>query len=220
MKKKSKLKTIIQAFTKDTDTSSEMYKERLSICNDCEYNSDNKEYSELKETHKLSISTICSGSPVCTACGCCILKKIGESTESCGLVELGKDPKWNAVKVETSTDKNLDLEILNKTAESVRLSDIGDAFIIELGNITDAVKEIELLITRKAGLNVSSIKAGCSCTVPTQKKIDENTVKILAKLNTIGFTKDIRFSKNITITYFVNSLGKKTGVIKLTGTKK
>jgi len=100
------------------------------------------------------------------------------------------------------------------------LTDRGDAFVVELGDVTETVKEVELLITRKTGLNISSIKAGCSCTVPTQEKVDENTIKVIAKINTVGFTKDARFTKSLTVNYFVTSTGTRVGIIKLTGIKK
>lgn len=220
MKKKSKLKTIYQAFTEDIDTTTEMYQERLEICNSCEYLSENIEEEDIKTSQKLTRDTICQGSPVCTACGCCYLKKIGQKTETCGLNEINMIPKWNAVKVETSRDRELDIEILNKTAISVNLTPKGDAFIIELGEITDSVKEVELIISRKSELNISSIKAACSCTIPIQNKIDDNTVKITAKINTAGFIKDAKFTKSLNIYYFVSSAGTRTGIIKLTGLKK
>lgn len=220
MKKKSKLSTIFKAFTEDVDTSTEMYQERLATCNSCEYSTENVEETELRSTHRLTRDTICQGSPVCTACGCCILKKIGQKTETCGLVELKQEPKWNAVKVETSKDRELDVEFLNNSAESIKLTDRGDAFVVDMGIVTEKMKQVELVISRKTGLNISSIKPGCSCTVPTQEKIDENNVKIIAKINTAGFTKDARFTKNLTIYYFVSSAGTRTGTIKLTGIKK
>lgn len=220
MEKKSKLKTIYDAFTQEADVSQELYNERLEICNACEYNTANKASEDIGMADKLKMSTICKGSEVCTACGCCILVKIGQKTTECGLAEKGLTPKWNAVKIETSKDSDLNIEILDKSALTIDLESNTNIFEVNAGDVTSTVLEIKLEITRTKGLKISTIKPACQCTVPVSEQIDENTVRVVAKVNTTGFGRNARFSKSITVHYFVSGTGTRSAIIKLTGIKR
>ena len=219
MKKKSKLRTILQAFTSTIPVDEPWFQERLEACEGCEYNSDNKEESELSFTEKTKINLACSEGSMCTACGCCLHEKLGQKIEDCGLIKIGETPKWRALASETSSVKDLDLEILNKTAESVDIELSQKAFVLRVGDVSETVKHIELKVTREAGLKISSIKATCGCTVPNYEMIDDKSAKLNVKVDTSRFTKDQRFEKHVTISYWEGK-GVQKGVIKVVGHKK
>lgn len=217
MKAKGKIRTIAEAFKQVVPSEEPWFKEREEICNTCDYNSENQDYEKLDISQKLRINKICSKNRMCTACGCCLDEKIGMKTSVCGLVELGLTPKWEALKTETSSSKDLDIEIIDKTAEKIDIDIKGQFFIISLGNVPETVKEIKINLSKAGGLKVTEVKAGCSCTVPVQKQINDDTVGLHIKLNTSGFTKNTRFEKNITVQYYTSVRNTKSTIIKLIG---
>ena len=219
MKKKSKLRTIISAFSSEIPIDAEWFQERMTACEGCEYNSDNVLEEDLTLFDKVKIKNACSEGSMCKACGCCLHEKLGQKTEQCGLSALGKEPRWNALSVETSSGDDLDVEILDKTALTINL-DIGTKmFLVKLGDVPEKIKEIKLQIHRKNTLKISQVKVQCSCTVPEQVQVDDNTVNLGTKIDTSRFTKDARFEKKITIVYYEGK-GTKSTIIKFIGYKK
>jgi hypothetical protein len=220
MKSKSKLRTIKDAFTSEIPTEENFFKERMKICEGCEFNSENVEPEKLSVTQNIQIKNICAFKRMCTACGCCLDEKVGQKNQACGLKEKGLEPKWEALKADTSSANDLDVEILNKTAKTVQLDIRKQYFAVGLGDELSGVIPIELMISREAGLRISSIKPGCQCTVSEQEQISDTEVKLKLKVDTKNFNKGTRFEKPVTVNYFKTSNGVNAVVIKLIGKKK
>jgi len=219
MKKKSKLRTIFQALTSDIPVDEPWFQDRLAACEDCEWNSDNVESSELSFANKTKINLACSESSLCTACGCCLHEKLGQKTENCGLIGVaGEDTKWRALAAETSSVKDINVEILGKSAESIDIDLGGKFFMVRVGNVKTITKNIKLRINRPAGLKISKLKATCGCTVPSYKEIDSDTIEAIVKIDTTAFTNNARFEKSLNVIYFEGN-GVKTTVIKFIGKK-
>ena len=47
---------------------------------------------------------IVKGSPSCSICGCLIWEKTASLSSDCAMVEIGKEPRWKAVKVKNVDD--------------------------------------------------------------------------------------------------------------------
>ena len=219
MKKKGKIKTIIEAFTEKLPVNEDWYKERLEACLGCEFNSDNIDKKDLSFPQKTQIATLCSNSRMCTACGCCLDEKLSRKTETCGLKEKGLDPKWKALKAETSNTSNLDIEIKDKSAENIFIDTKTNKFIVELGEVSELVKEVKILISKEGGLKITKMKPACSCTVPKQEQLDEDTVYTVVKINTSSFSKGGSFNKGLTISYYQGRIVVKA-VVDFKGIKK
>jgi len=220
MKSKSKLRTIKDAFTSKIPTEENFFKERMKICEGCEFNSENVKPEDLSVTQNIQIKNICQFKRMCTACGCCLDEKVGQKNQACGLKEKGLEPKWEALSVETTSANDLNVEILNKTAKTVQLDIRKQYFAVGLGEDLTGVIPIELLISREAGLRINSIKPGCQCTVSEQEQVSDTEVKIYLKVNTANFNSGVRFEKPVTVNYFKTANGVGSVVIKLIGKKK
>ena len=220
MKSKSKIRTIKDAFTSEIPTEETFFKERMKICEGCEFNSENMEPENISITQDIQIKNICKFKRMCTACGCCLDEKVGQKSETCGLKQKGQTPLWEALKADTSSANDLNVEILNKTAKTVQLDIKKQYFAVGLGEDLTGVLPIELLISREAGLRISSIKPGCQCTVSTQEQVSDTEVKISLKIDTSKFDKGVRFEKPVTVNYFKTANGVGSVVIKLIGKKK
>ena len=71
-------------------------KQRLKICNSCEYNSKNKK--ELSEEDLFYIK-MNGHADTCLACGCGIERKTKIAEEDCGLTEINQKPKWQRLEI-------------------------------------------------------------------------------------------------------------------------
>jgi len=219
MKKKSKLRTIFQALTSEIPVDEPWFQERLSACEGCEWNSDNVEQSELSFANKTKINLACSESSLCTACGCCLHEKLGQKTENCGLIGVaGEETKWRALSAETSSVKEINVEILEGSADSVDIDIAGKYFMIRVGNVKTVTKSIKLRINRPAGLKISKLKATCGCTVASYVQVNPETIEATIKIDTTAFTNNARFEKSLNVIYFEGS-HVKTTTIKFIGKK-
>lgn len=173
MKKVDKTQTIIRAFTTESDIDKDLLKYREKICGGCEFNSENMTEESLGLFSKMRKKTLGESNPFCTACGCQINEKIRQETEECGLVYKGLPPKWNRIKLETIG--NSDLDIINKSVYNmnVDLTDDGDNYVLNFGEITNDIHNYNFVITTKDNKELTYVEPGCqSC---TRVKFDELT---------------------------------------------
>lgn len=221
MKKKGKLKTIVQAFTTENPVNEKWYQDRMKICAGCEYNSDNIKDTKEGFVDKVKAEAkdkICGGKPHCTACGCCIDKKAGEDTETCGLKEIGLEPKWYAFRLETSDSK--DLNVINESPEigQIDLDITGSFFKFNIGETSLNTVPINLILERTKGLTITKLKAACGCTAVKGDVLNNTQTRISLKLSTTKFGNNSRFEKNVTVSYKQQSITKSV-IIKLIGKK-
>lgn len=193
--KVSKMKTIATAFIKPLPKGEAWYEERVEICSTCDMNSGNMD--ELSFTDKLKIKTgICDDGNHCTACGCCILRKCATKTESCGLKEINKTPKWVAIETE---------DIDGVSIETLALPGVVSAgpkeVLYDLGAVSDNVVNVLFNLNSKDPIRFSKWSVSCGCTyVNKATQVDDRQVQIDAAISTLGFRTGLN-EKTLTLEY-------------------
>lgn len=200
MSKFKKVKAIASSFVAPLPKDESWYQERLKSCDTCEKNSDNvpKEHLSVMEEIKINF-TPCPEKRVCTACGCCIDRKAAVKTEVCGLKELGLEPKWHALSVESPTNSGISLESLTPNVGSLFME--GFTFIVDVPPTSEELVVYEFIMRRKGGLKFKDFQAPCSCTVPSVKVIDKESVKMEAKISTKSFKKGLN-ERSLVLYYY------------------
>lgn len=194
-----KAKVIAKAFLSDLPIGEDWYEERLAICNTCEYNTKNKNKSELSITDRIKISTgVCDNSNHCTACGCCIERKCSVKSEVCGLQSIGKTPKWTPIESFSDIDDKLSVE--NLSPNKCRLKFNENRFIFDFGTVSENKISVSFKLTRKGGLDIVNQRAGCSCTVSDVQKIDDNTQIFNVDISTKSFRANQETNKTLFVT--------------------
>lgn len=213
MKKISKAKTIVRAFTQDSDIDPIILEKRRSICSICPHNSENTDQKELGLIDKAR-KKLLKDEPFCIACGCQINEKTTQETEECGLAEKGLPPKWNRVKIET-VDK-IEIDIINKSPEIINmdLSKDDKFFVFDFGEINkEDNQSFEVILKTKDNytLEVKYFTPSCnSCTSSTCERIDSFSYSAKVKLNTDKLSG--KFAKNIYFAYTVRGKYKKNRI--------
>lgn len=168
------------------------YKERREICGSCEYNSKNVPKEELTFLDK----RLCLGGERCTACGCCVDLKTSVKNAVCGLAEIKKVPKWNAIEIEGEDG----LQITNLDT-SVKTTQAGKEFLIDFGGSSEKVLKFDFSLHKNSGVEFSKWAVACGCThVENVEQVDPNTLRIIGTISTLGFRTGLN-EKTLTIEY-------------------
>lgn len=221
MNKTGKVKTIVRAFTGKPDVDEDVLKFRREICGGCEFNSNNIPDSELGFIEKARKKLIL-GEPFCTACGCQINEKTGQSTEECGLAEKGETPKWHRIKLETTG--RFELNIINESKELINLdlSENGTEFEINFGeNKREGTLDISFIVESNLGVPLVLDYARPSCGICTKVdtgKISNNQYRIELTLDLTKISVGA-FRKSLHLGYYLKSNYHKQ-TLKLVGTLK
>lgn len=199
---------IIKAYIDELPEGEDWYEDRMKECRSCEYNTKNMDPSEVDLKHKVKLKTgVCSLEGVCTACGCCVDLKSSVKSETCGLKEIGKTPKWIATEYENDDDKNLKVE--NMFPKDVSMVYSGGKYLSTV--YTDKNKvSFKIKIHRKGGFNYLDSKSSCSCTDSQSEKIDDNNFMYNVDISTTSFKKGLN-NRSTSIRYYV---GKKVKEIQ------
>lgn len=197
-----KVKTIYKAFTEELPVDQEWFQKRMEICNSCEWNSKNIDPEKLATKHKVILKTICKGDEKmnCTACGCCLPQKPSQKSETCGLIELGKEPKWSALEVKIPKDKELITE--NLTPEIGSLKKFGNEIIYDLGESSDLKITFSLSMTRESGFDIITTQVGCKCTVAEPVELSKNSYRFDTSLSTKDFNSGANITRNLYVKYY------------------
>jgi hypothetical protein len=204
MKKISKAKVILRAFTEESTLNSEIIDFRRDKCATCPFNSSNSD--DLKVLQQLREKL---GKPFCTLCGCNIAEKTTQPTEYCAKRDSGEHPEWNSISVETSASTDLNIENLAHDKTSVDLSDSANHFIVDFGVLNKShypsgefVGNFKILLSceKYPIQSIVSTHAGCSCTTPSFHKVSEGKFEISGSVN-IKPDSLKQFSKAITVSY-------------------
>lgn len=173
MKKVNKAKVIFRAFTSQSSIDPEILKERRSKCEGCPRNSKNfpKEQMSLKQSIQNSL-----GKPFCTICSCFIEEKTSQETEECALAEIGQQPLWNRIRLETAGAS--DINLINKSPEKVNvdLNETTGEYTIRYNpmkkdadtNIRFALEKGDKVIT------IGELYVNCSCMTMENEKGTSN----------------------------------------------
>lgn len=193
-----KATTIAKAFMSELPVGQDWYENRIKICTDCEFNSDNVAEEDLSMIQRLRLNT--GMNRFCTACQCDIDRKCSVKTEECGMVKLSppQTPKWNRLEVESSSKDGVTVE--NESADKTKISLNGSEYLIDFGLTTDKTIDCKFTVRRKGGLKIISVEPACGCTVPTINAFNNKAATISVKISTVGFKKGIN-EKTLAIKY-------------------
>lgn len=196
-----KVKTIIKAFTEPLPVGKDWFEKRMEICNACERNTKNIPKGELSFADEMKKEfAVCPEGDHCTACGCCTHRKAGQKTETCGLIELGLEPKWVALEIPSKVDSKLAIE--NITPEMGILSSQNGLLVYNLGKVSEERVSFTIGLKRKNGLDVKSVDIGCKCTVADVRVISENEQHFDIVLSTKDFRPTMNIERSFTVKYF------------------
>lgn len=204
MKQESKIKRIFQAFTEESDLSSEIVNNRREICKNCPFNTLNikEEDLTLLQRQKKVMGNFC------TKCGCFIDKKTERASEACGLEDIGLEPKWNRVLLKTTSSDDLDIKNLSPDKCNIKISDLKENYEIEVFSIDDSFEnpiKIEIL----DNIDIISFKPYCGCI--SIETFDKNKFNI--SIDTSVFIKEQNIIKTLELKYKKNNKDYETLII-------
>ena len=204
MKQESKIKRIFQAFTEESDLSSEIVNNRREICKNCPFNTLNikEEDLTLLQRQKKVMGNFC------TKCGCFIDKKTERASEACGLEDIGLEPKWNRVLLKTTSSDDLDIKNLSPDKCNIKISDLKENYEIEVFSIDDSFEnpiKIEIL----DNIDIISFKPYCGCI--SIETFDKNKFNI--SIDTSVFIKEQNIIKTLELKYKKNKKDYETLII-------
>jgi hypothetical protein len=149
----------------------------------------------------MKINSVCGGGHVCTACGCCIKQKATATESVCGLVELGKEPKWTAINADNPVDRRLKV-----ICEDAKINVTQETPNIVLQRDYDKEQEkkvsFEVKFKHKDKVKPLSVIASCGCTASQTEIIDKRSFKVNVDVSTTRFKND-ESNKALTVTYDV-----------------
>jgi hypothetical protein len=211
-----KAKTIVKAFSEDLPVEEEWYRKRLTDCDTCEWNSKNKEVNTLLT--KTKESTICKGTSVCTACGCCIAQKASVKSEVCGMKEKGLVPKWGAIEIEGKVDSRITVE--NKTEGYDRFFVDGTgAFVLEISSKEVSVP-FKFRVDGGEMFNIRTLTNTCSCTSSGVNEIAQGNYDVYMTVSTNSLQVGVPSTKIVKAKYTIGREKEKDLLFKLEITKK
>ena len=204
MKQESKIKRIFQAFTEESDLSSEIVNKRREICKSCPFNTLNIKDEDLTllQRQKKVMGNFC------TKCGCFIDKKTERASEACGLEDVGLEPKWNRILLKTTSSEDLDIRNLSPDKCNIKISDLKENYEIEIFSIDENFKnpiEIEIL----SDVDIISFNPYCGCV--SIETVSKNKFKI--SLDTSVFVKEQNIIKTLELKYNKNDKNYETLII-------
>lgn len=210
LKKTSKIKVIKKAFFDGADVTEDIHKYRLSICSDCEYNSDNTPTNDLNFFNKIRKLSYPSKS-FCISCGCYLKEKTGQSLEQCPM----SPPKWfkSAITVEKDTDFNL----INLSFEKVNLDIVDSEYLVLVGDVNTLKPYSFSLEIDFKDKKVSDVKIIPSCSLCTDFKISKTKGTSLIVDITIHSLPIGAINKRLTVYYKINKEQYKS-TIRINGT--
>jgi len=196
-----KAKSIASAFTGELPVDEKWYKDRMEICNGCEFNTKNMDKESLSASDKLQLTIhACPEGDHCTLCKCCTHRKASQKVEQCGMAEKGLKPKWPSLLMASKIDKGI--IVINNTPESGDLLSTAEGIIFDMGETDKERVDFEIVIKRKGGLDIKSTVAGCKCTVADVFKLDNESAKFKMAISTTSFVKGRDITRYLTIEHY------------------
>jgi len=160
----NKIKNIIEGFSGELPSEEEWYKNRMSLCNNCEFNSANGAPLSIACATIKKVACPSAEKGTCNQCCCCVEQKAKVKAEAC------PKGKWTALSVSSN-----DFEIELKTPGTLTKSN--GQFVVDMGMISG--KNLPILFTTKStsgNLYYERASAGCSCTTNIPKEIQKGRV--------------------------------------------
>ena len=211
-----KARTIVKAFSEDLPVDQEWYRKRLTDCDTCEWNSKNKEdNSVLTKTKEV---TICKGTSVCTACGCCIAQKASVKSETCGMKDKGLEPKWNAIEVEGKADPRIKVENKTEGHDKFFVDGTG-AFVVEISS-DEITVPFHFGVNGGKKFNIRRLKNTCGCTSSSVDEIEQGNYDVKMSVSTRSFKVGEQTTKTVRATCSIGDEKEKDILFKLRITKR
>lgn len=211
-----KAKTIVKAFSEDLPVEEDWFRERLSACDTCEWNSANK--SDNTILTKTKEATICKNTSVCTACGCCIAQKASVKSETCGMQDKGLEPKWRAIEVEGSVDSRIKVE--NKTeGHSEFFAEKTGAFVTAIESSEVSVP-FHFIVDGGKKFNIRTLTNTCSCTSSGVEEVSQGNYEVKMAVSTRSLKVGEPSTKIVKAKYTIGDEKEKEILFKLRITKK
>lgn len=182
MKKKSQTDVIIDAFKadipKDKDKWPDYYKKRMDICASCERNTANGAWGKA-----VAFAASRTNKAQCSVCLCCINEKCWSLNEACGLEEIGENPKWSRLLVET-VDKDLfNISNLSPDICNIDLSENGNEFEADFGEVyEDQEVDINIRVECKKDYIITN-RSMCGCMSMTASPVVNGVYNLSIHLN-------------------------------------
>ena len=212
MKQKSKIKTILDAFTGKVDVTPEQWKFRLEQCDGCEFNSLNIDKKDLSIT-EVARKTLFPNKPFCTGCGCNIDEKTSQATEECAAGKLNAPLRWNRLKVETTDQTSFNIYNQSSKLVNIGISEDGKFYEIDYGTVPRNFKEevkFQIFVPEGDELDIESFKPSCgACTDSSYKKVSGTHYNCSVTLNISKAGKGDTFSKRVWVKYGINEKNKR-----------
>jgi hypothetical protein len=197
-----KAKMIAEAITSETPTGKKWFEERMEICNACEYNSANVLKEKRKMGHsihegKCFTATFGKSGNFCTACTCCIELKASIKRSTCGLTDLGLQPKWLALEAEAPSS----VSVFSVDGYDYPISYEDAKFVINLGATNQEIINFKFGLFVPTKYTFTGSRVSCGCTFATHIDIDEARKEFSIRLNTAGFSFENVTSRELFVQY-------------------
>jgi hypothetical protein len=204
MKKVSKPTVIARAFTGQNLVSEEIHQQRMSKCATCPFNSVNTEDKSILS----KIKDLAKGDH-CTICGCFIKEKTSQPTEYCAKRDIGEQPEWNSLVLETARKSDINIDNLSPQIMTIDLDEKKDVVVLDLGYLNTSAYvggkyqgtfAFEMYCEANPILSIVRTSAGCGCTVPDHVKVSEGVFRIRTTLTT-NIRGKVTLNKSMNVTY-------------------
>lgn len=202
----AKITNIINSYLKALPENEAWYKERMSICATCPFNSDNATPDKMSDLAK--VVKFVSDEATCGACGCVIKRKASVKAESCGLTtrsDLGK-AKWHSL--EQTSGAGVSVES-NDT--SVKISGTKEGFVFDYGTRSEDV--LDYTFTAKSKMKFKNVSVTCGCTTP-EVLVEGDSALITLRLSTLKFGEGLN-KRTVYLNYIDKSNNEKKVQISL-----
>jgi len=197
---------IFRAYSQPVPVDQPYFKERIAICDPCEWNSANIAPEKLSVADKNKIKVFFKGEPMCTACGCCIPLKAGLRDSVCGLKSKGKKPKWDTAfdkhsKVYGLANKSLIANNLTPDEGVLSPMDGGFKYKVNVLPVDSKMVELVIKITDIHGFSLINQITSCGCTAAKAEAIDDKSCKLTYQISTLKILEGGKLDIFANITY-------------------
>jgi len=199
-----KIKTIAKAMINPLPEGEDWFEKRMEFCNTCDRNTKNMTKEQLSTMDKIKLATsLCPEGDHCTACGCCTHRKAASKNQACGLAEIGLNPKWPALELDSKLDTKITAENLTPEVGELRMD--SKQMIYDLGESAEERIDFSISMKRKGGFDIKSTEVSCKCTVADPIKTDEESYRFDIALSTKSFRAGANIERTFTIQYYASS---------------
>ena len=166
MREISKLRSILRAYAGERTVTETQHLDRLKECEGCEFNSNNIEKNIL-QTLREGIQ-----GDYCVACGCSVLEKTSQASESCAAPLRGKVSRWEKLLIETTSKTDIDVMNLSKGVVK-NMQIVNREIVLYVGEVSRN-EELVVEVGIPSEYALVTVSSGCGdCSKVSLKKTPE-----------------------------------------------